>query len=454
MGFNTKLRAQDLGSATLSRLDSFLRAADRTDAPGFALGIVHNGVTVYSGAAGMANLETRTVFRPETVSDIGSVAKQFTCMAVLLLAQQGKLNPDDDIRKYLEGIPDFGQPITIRQLMNHTSGLREIYDVLALKGWQQGDGIRQDDAADLVSHSLSLNFLPNTQYAYCNTGYMLLGNLVAKVGGKPFETWMRENIFQPLGMDRTFIMDHQGELFPDCAESYGRNEGKWIKLYDNSTAYGQGGIYSTIPDMLKWLDNFRTGRVGGSAALERLTQRGILQNGDTLSYALGIEHVTHRGIPMLQHTGSSAGYRAVLCYLPASGTGILLKANFAGFDAEAVAGKVLDILFNLPPEITVAATPVREARPVVQPTSSLSDFAGRYFSPEMEVFYEVYDLNGTLHIRSRNTPPVEMEAIGPDHFRGKTFLDELVFERDKKLRVVGIRISAGGAQKIWMKKNG
>lgn len=445
------ISAQDFGPATISRLDSFIHAADQTDGPGFAIGIVHNGATVYSRAAGMANLETRTVFLPETVSDIGSVAKQLTCMAVLLLAQEGKLDPDADIRKYLEGIPDFGKVITIRHLMNHTSGLREIYDMLALKGWLQGDGIRQEDAMDLVGHSIGLNFEPNSQYAYCNTGYMLLGNLVAKVGGKPFESWMREHIFLPLGMEHTYIMDQQGELFPDCAESYGRSDGRWVKLYDNSTAYGQGGIYSTIPDMLKWLDNFRTGRVGGKSALEGIIRRGILESGDTLSYALGIEHVEYQGIKMLQHTGSSAGYRAIMCYLPGSGLGIMLKGNFSGLQTEQAAEKILDILFGLPQRVPAnASTP--PVAPSIRPTAPLSDYTGRYFSPELEVFYQVFDQEGNLFVQGRKTPVVQIKATGADAFHGKDFLEEVVFERDKKRRVVGLRMSTGGAQKIWMEK--
>lgn len=449
----TVLFGQGLSQTAVARLDSLMRASDRTDGPGYAIGIIQNGMPVYSRATGMANLETRAVFRPETVSDIGSVAKQFTCMAVLLLAEQGKLDPDEDIRKYLDGIPDFGKTITIRHLMNHTSGLREIYDMIALKGWQQGDGIRQADAADLVGHSMGLNFEPNTEYAYCNTGYMLLGNLVTKLGGKPFETWMREHIFLPLGMENTYIMDHQGELFPDCAESYARSSGgPWVKLYDNSTAYGQGGIYSTIPDMLKWLDNFRTGKVGGKVALEALSRQGVLNNGDTLSYALGIEHGNYQGVPLLKHTGSSAGYRAIMCYIPGSDLGIMLKSNFAGFNAEAVAETVLDILFNLPKVKQVAPRPTPSATPLSSPISPLTDYIGRYFSPELEVFYEVFEEKGVLLAKGRKIPIVEFEAIKADTFRGKAFVDEIVFERDKKKGVVGMRISAGGAQKIWMEK--
>lgn len=447
----TVLPGQALGQSVLMRLDSMMRASDRTDGPGFALGIIQNGVPLYSKATGMANLETRTVFRPVTVSDIGSVAKQFTCMAVILLAQQGKLDPDEDIRKYLDGIPDFGQKITVRHLMNHTSGLREIYDMLALRGWQQGDGIRQEDAADLVGHSLGLNFVPNTEYAYCNTGYMLLGNLVAKLGGKPFETWMREHIFLPLGMENTYIMDQQGELFPDCAESYAKSKGEWVKLYDNSTAYGQGGIYSTTPDMLKWLDNFRTGRVGGSTALEALSRRGVLNNGDTLTYALGIEHGNYRGIPLLKHTGSSAGYRAIMCYIPGSEIGIMLKSNYSGFNAEGMAEKVLDILFDLSREEAVPATSLADLT-FESISAPLTDYIGRYFSPELEVFYEVFEEKGTLFAKGRKTPIVELGAIKPDFFQGKTFLGEIMFGRDKKRRIVGMHISSGGAKKIWMEK--
>lgn len=433
-------------------LDRLFREYDRTDSPGFGVGIIQNGATVYSRGVGMANLETRTVFTPATVSDIGSVAKQLTCMAIILLEQQGKLDLDDDIRLYFPDIPDFGATITIRQLMHHISGLREVYDMLALSGWQQGDGIHQRDAMDLVLHSAALNFAPGARYAYCNTGYMLLGSLIAKLGGKDFEAWMRENIFLPLGMEHTYIMDRQGELFPDCAESYARSDGHWVKLYDNSTAFGQGGIYSTVPDMLRWLDNFRTGKVGGQAGLERLFTRGILNSGDTLDYALGIEHAGYRGLRLLQHTGSSAGYRAILCYVPQYGLGIMLKANYANFEGEALCRKILDVMTGMP-EAEAAAKPAAGAKQDAPlQVEAPERFTGRFFSAELEQFFEIYQQENKLFFRSRNLAPVQLEATGPDRFKGKTFIDAIAFERDKKQRVTGIRVSVEGAQGIWMKK--
>lgn len=447
----TEAYSQSADPDITSKLDNLFQEFDRTDSPGFGVGIIQNGKTLYRRGIGLANLETRTVFTPETVSDIGSVAKQLTCMGIVLLEQQGKLDLDDDIRLYFPDIPDFGSKVTIRQLMHHISGLREIYDVLALCGWQQGDGIHQRDAVDLVLHSSALNFPPGSRYAYCNTGYMLLGNLIAKVGGKDFEQWMRENIFLPLGMEDTYIMDKQGELFSNCAESYSRREGHWVKLYDNSTAFGQGGVYSTIPDMLKWLDNFRTGKVGGPAGLQQLSTRGILSSGDTLDYALGIEHAEYRGNQLLEHTGSSAGYRAILCYLPDYELGIMLKSNYSDFDGEALSRKILDLLLRLPP-VPASAVAAAKSRQEPLPVQTPESYTGRFFSAELEQFFEIYLQENKLFFRSRNLAPVELEAVGPDRFRGRGFIDEIVIERDKKQKMTGIRVSLEGARGIWMEK--
>lgn len=447
----TEAYSQSIDADFISKLDGLFREYDRTDSPGFGVGIIQNGTTLYSRGVGLANLETRTVFTAATVSDIGSVAKQLTCMGVVLLEQQGRLELDDDIRQYFPDIPDLGSKITIRQLMHHISGLREVYDMLALSGWQQGDGIHQRDAFDLVMHSTALNFVPGSDYAYCNTGYMLLGSLIAKVGGKDFEQWMRENIFLPLGMERTYIMDRQGELFPDCADSYTLSAGQWVKLYDNSTAFGQGGIYSTIPDMLQWLDNFRTGKVGGQSGLQQLSTRGILAAGDTLDYALGIEHAEYRGLRFLQHTGSSAGYRAILCYVPQYELGIMLKSNYTGFDGEALSRKILDLLPGLP-QLPVKAPPAPAKKQEPKQVQAPESYTGRFFSAELDQFFEIYLQGNKLFFRSRNLAPVELEAVGADRFKGVSFIDEIAFVKDNKQRLTGIRVSVEGARGIWMEK--
>ena len=453
--FFAGLYGQTLDSARVSQLDALFREYDRTDRPGLAVGIVQKGALTYSKSFGMANLETRTVFTPETVSDIGSVAKQITCMAIVLLEQQGKLSFDDDIRTFFSDLPDFGTPITIRHLVHHTSGLREIYAMLELGGWIGGDGIRQEDALTMVRHLNELNFKPGNQYAYCNTAYMLLGEIIQRAGGKPYEVWMREHIFEPLGMRHTYVMDIQGELFPNCAESYGANRlDSWVKIYDNSTAFGQGGIYTTLPDLAKWADNFRTGKVGGESGLRQMAQRGVLNNGDTLSYAFGIEHGRFGNLALLRHSGASAGYRAMLTYVPEHGMAIVMKANFAGFNAETFTQKVLQILFPEEQKPSAGASPAQGATKPAEiqlSAEQLATYAGTYFCPELEAYYRIRVEDGRLVLNQRRLGDFILKPAETDRFETLSGFN-LQFERDKKSKPTGFRISNSRVLRLWVEK--
>lgn len=243
-------RAQDLETT----VDSLLSAWNGADRPGIAVAYFEGGRTVFQKAYGLANLEHGIAWQTDTVSDAGSVSKQFMGFAMVLLEEEGKLSLDDDIRTHLPELPDFGHPITIDDLIYHRSGLREIYATLAMIGRRGGDAIFQEEAQTLVKHQAELQFEPGSRYLYNNTEYMLLADIVEVVTGMEFHDWMRERIFAPLGMDDTTIMTRQGQVIPRVATSYSRNRnGEWSQIYDNSTIQGAGGIYTTVEDLGKWI---------------------------------------------------------------------------------------------------------------------------------------------------------------------------------------------------------
>jgi CubicO group peptidase (beta-lactamase class C family) len=303
------------------------------DGPGAVIGVVQDGGLVFAKAYGLANIEHGVPMRRETVLDIGSVAKQFTAFAIALLAEQGKLSLDDDIRTYLPAVPDFGPTITVRHLVHHMSGLREIYNARMLAGWQPGDGISQGDAQHLTSRMRELNFEPGSEYLYCNTGYMLLADIVAEVSGMTFPEFMEENVFGPAGMTHTIIMSRLGQSIPHAAESYGPQGGDgFVRIFDNSSLFGAGGIYTTVDDLARWMANLGTGMVGGEAVQRQIRERGVLNEGDTLSYAFGLIVGERSGLRTISHGGSSAGYRASFTYFPELDGGVITMSNFAAFD--------------------------------------------------------------------------------------------------------------------------
>ena len=458
IGFVCPVSAQELTEPQKAAVDGIMAEYDQAGHPGAAVAIVRGGKTAYAQGYGLANIENNIPFTPETVSDIGSVAKQITAFAIIRLAQEGKLALDDDIRKYLPEVPDFGRPIRIVDLIHHTSGLREIYGAWAIAGGRSGDGILQEDALYLAQRSKELNFPPNTRHMYCNTGYMLLADIISRVSGMPFETWMRTHIFQPLGMDHTFIMDERGEVFPGAATSYETSpKNGFRQIFDNSTVQGAGGIYTTIPDLVKWLNNYRDPKIGGQKAVEQMLERGVLNNGDTLAYAFGLTVGQYRGLRLIRHTGSSAGYRAVFTWLPDQDLGIVVKSNFAGFAGSDLSNRMIDLLLGPVLGPAPAATGEEDEDGLFSFVDTspeyLNAYTGKYYCPELETVYEIRMENGGLvggNWRHRNLP---LKFLGEDYWEDTEGpLGEIRFERDEKGRVTGMRVTGGGVVNLWMER--
>ncbi|MDP4821499.1 MAG: beta-lactamase family protein [Saprospiraceae bacterium] len=452
---STGLFSQDISLA--GKIDQFYDAWASPDKPGCAVGVIKDGMVVFAKGYGMANLEHRIPFTPETVSDIGSVAKQITDFGIALLVQQGRLKLTDDIRTYLPFLPDFGQVIQVQHLIHHTSGLREIYGTEAIRGNRGGDAIFQEDVLWLVERQQELNFPPGDRYLYCNTAYALLAEIIEKVGGTHFETWMRGHIFARLGMTNTFIMDHQGELFPNTADSYYNNgEGGYVKAYDNSTIRGQGGVYASLTDMLKWTQNLLTPALGGPEVIRQMTTRGVLNNGDTLNYAFGLEVERYRGVQSWSHSGSSAGFRSLLYVFPDHGLGIMVKNNNPEIPlpglVELVAEHYLGDQLAPRPRPEPRPRTVREPYPLTE--EALQAFAGRYLSPELETWYELSVQDGKLMARHFRQAPFEMEPIGKDQFRAENgSFSEIVFERNAAGEVTGLRVSNGRVLNLLLVKS-
>jgi len=430
------------------RADSILDPLDRADAPGLAVAVVRGGRIVYRREVGMASLEQRTAIGPETIFDLGSVSKQLTAYAVVLLEQSGRLDLDRDIRTVLPEVPDFGTPITVRHLVHHLSGIREIYDALGMAGLRSGDGIRQEDALRLVSASRELNFEPGSRYLYCNTAYMLLADIVTRVTGTPFPEWMRDNVFDPLGMEHTVIMDRPGLVIPGAADSYAPDdEGGFARLFDNSSITGAGGVYSTTGDMTRWMANL----VSGSEAVMRMRERGVLTTGDTLTYAFGVQVGRTRGLESLSHNGASAGYRSLLVAFPDARGGVVALSNRADVPFEAVV-EIRDLFFEdlyteAPGERVQAPREETEFVPVSR--SVLLEYEGKYFSPELETVYTVTAMDSMLVLRHRRVDPLEFRPLGDDRFDGDYPMGRIEFGRDDSGRVT--YFAAGGGRVLRMR---
>jgi CubicO group peptidase (beta-lactamase class C family) len=446
----TLFSQKTLSKDQIQAIDALFEDWDNEENPGGAIGVVKNGELIFSKGYGMASLQHKVPFAPNTVADIGSVAKQFTSFAIALLLEEGQLSLDDEIHDYFPDLPDYGHKVTIRHLVHHISGLREIYSAFALRGWS-GGGIRQEDVQHLLMRQKELNFKPGDQYLYCNTSYALLGSIIEKITGMSFEAFFRKKVFGPLGMDHTYIMDELGEIFPHTADSYRPTSDGFAEVYDNSSMYGQGGFYSNIEDMSKWLANFQQPKVGNETVMRQIQERGILNNGDTLKYAFGLNIDTYRGVKRIAHSGSSAGFRTMMTWLPEYELGIILQTNRTDGTRGGTMEKVVDILLGdkLAPkekkeEVDEPENDQTEHAPLSYSETELKKFAGKYYSPEIETVYTLYydEKKQELMLKMlRNSPTRLSPRPEQDQFYsgGRDF----DFERDDVGRVIGFRVSNG-----------
>ncbi len=325
-------------------VDAVFDAWNRWDSPGAALAVARDGKVIYTRGYGSAHLEYPIPITPATIFHVASVSKQFTCFAVILLAEEGKLSLDDDIRKHLQEMPDFGTAITIRQLMHHTSGLRDQWQLLAIAGWRMDDVITRDHIMKLVRKQRDLNFTPGSEHLYSNTGYTLLAEIVARVSGKSFAEFTEERIFKPLGMSSTHFHDDHEHIVPGRAYSYSKGE----KGYRNSVLsfanVGATSLFSTAEDLSRWLANLDDGRVGGEAVIRQMHQRGKLSSGKELSYASGLTYSESRGLEYVGHDGSDAGYRSSALRVPKHRLSVVVLSNVGTFNPNTAAKRVAEIV--------------------------------------------------------------------------------------------------------------
>jgi CubicO group peptidase (beta-lactamase class C family) len=330
---NYHLTVEKLENAdtTLSgRVNQLFAEFDNERRPGCAVAIVQNGKIIYKNGFGLANLAAKTPITPSTKLNICSIGKQFTAFAVALLAQQGKLSLDDDIRKHIPEVPDFGSKISLRHLIHHTSGLREIDDLLGLAGHGWNDPWSKEVVLRLVSQQKDLNFPPGDEYLYCNTSYILLGEIVARVTGTPFQQWMTENIFEPLGMNQTVFFHDPGNFTQKYAMSYGLTANRKYRAERMSKCWyvGAGNVFSTVEDMGKWLINFSHPKVGDEQLMRQLEEQGILNSGDKIDYAFGMVADDNGGLKSFSHGGGGYGYRSHIVRFPEEEFGVIILSNF------------------------------------------------------------------------------------------------------------------------------
>jgi CubicO group peptidase (beta-lactamase class C family) len=403
------------------------------DAPGCALAVSRNGAIIFENGYGMANLETGTPITAASIFHVASVSKQFTAMAIMLLQRDGKLSVDDDIHKYLPEIPDYGQKITIRHLLNHRSGLRDQWELLIMArgGRFEENRITENDVLEIVSRQKSLNFTPGSEYLYSNTGYTLAAVIVKRVSGKSLREFADERIFKPLGMRSTHFHDDYTMVVPGRTSAYARTaNGQWRVSIPNYDTYGATSLFSTVGDLLKWEANFTTKTVGDESIFRAMNASAVLTNGDSTFYGFGRVTETYRRATLVGHSGGDAGYATYVGQFPEHAIGIAVFCN-GGNNPSLLTRRVADVIIGsklapMPATLTARATLTPD---------QLRPLAGVYANPVT---------GGVLFVVLRGNNLVLGRAAGPTlvpltarRFGIDGSLAEYEFQQDGSLLIYG-----------------
>jgi CubicO group peptidase (beta-lactamase class C family) len=409
-GVASPLASQTASADRQAAVDAIFGRYAGTDMPGCAVGVSEAGAIVLERAYGMADLEHAVANTPISVFENGSVSKQFTAAATILLALEGKIAFDDDIRTYFPEIPDYGKPVTIRHLLNHTSGLRDWGSVAGIHGWPRTTRVHDHrHVLDIIARQRELNYPPGTYYSYTNTGYNLQAMLVERVTGRPFAEFTKERLFDPLGMTRTEWRDEYRRVVEDRSIAYRpAGGGEFLMDMPFEQVHGNGGLLTTVGDLLRWTRNLETGEVGGPELLAEMHRQGVLNSGRTIAYASGLTVGEYRGVPEVQHGGATAGYRAFLTRFPEQGVAVAVLCNRADANSGGLAHQVADLWLAgvAVDEEAVAPTPIAVA------PDALERLAGAYRDLRTNGVIRLGVRDGGLVVNGQ----VPMIATGPTTF--------------------------------------
>jgi len=443
-------------SATAAaRIDSMFARYGATT-PGVSVRVIRDGRVVFAGDYGMAHLEEPAPITPETRFAIGSNSKQFTAFAIDLLAREGRLDLDADVREYVPEVPDFGVPITVRQLLHHQSGIRDWVHPFAIAGYSGSDVIGIDQVMEFLRRQRNLNFAPGSDYTYSNTGYVLLAEIVSRVTGTPFPDWMREHVFEPFNLSSAQVRDNYRELIPHFAETYEPDgDGGYGRRPHNLTAYGSCCVVMTVDDLARWVGNLETATV----------QRDVVQRmeGDVvpiaewdrlIGYGHGLMRFEYHGHTGFFHSGQWVGFRSAVLVVPEEHFAVAALGN-AGSSTNLHEWDILDLYLGDadpggPPAVAeedqedgrVAAA----ASPWTPDGGSLREYVGTYYSPELETALRFEIEGDRLTARQiRWGGAVGFTPVRPDEFRADAEISLAQFIRDGT-RITAVQIDVSRAR--------
>lgn len=447
-----------------AKVDSVFAHLDRTDAPGCAVGIVQDGELAHARGYGMANLDYGIPLGPRSVFYLASVSKQFTAAAVALAARQGHLSLDDDVRRWIPELPDYGERLTVRHLIHHTSGVRDYLTLMALAGRRYGDAFTADDAIALLARQRALNFPPGSEHLYSNSGYILLAEIIERATGRSLREYADDELFEPLGMRDTHFHDRPQHIIRNRVISYapgGPNEGWVVSYLGNFQQVGDGGLYSTVEDLWRW-DRAFYGGGPLDGLLETLQTPGVLASGNTLRYAFGLSIGERAGVREVAHGGSMMGFRTMLARYPDERFSVITLCNAGNVNPSRLSLEAAEAWLGRTLREPEAAGGRRAEGEGGEASSSgrwspgaaeLARYTGTYHSDELDADYVFVMRGDTLTLLRPEGGERPLESVEPDAFRVRGGL-EIRFTRGADGAVDGLVVQAGRVRDIRFERVG
>ena len=386
-----------------AQIDSIFSTFNDLSKPGGAVAVVKDDAIIFKKGYGSANLEYDIPNTPSTVFHIASVSKQFTVFSILLLEKEGKLSFDDDIRKYIPEVPNFGKPITLRHLAAHTSGMRDQWALLRLAGWRWDDVITTEHILKIISKQKELNFAPGEAFTYCNSGFTLLAEVVARVSGQSFAEFTKAKIFDPLKMSSTLFYDDHEKIVKNRAYSYHRDQTGYKKSVLNFANVGATSLFTTVEDLALWSMNFGTPIVGDDNIFEKMNTLALLNNGETFGGAYGQFVNKHKGLNQISHGGADAGYRSYLGRFPDQKFAVMVLSNSAAANPVGLSLQVADLFLKDQSEVSLDVEEKTSSNKFIKLSKEkLTQYTGHYWNEAEAYSREILLKNDTLYYSRGN----------------------------------------------------
>lgn len=403
----------------LASVDALFAPWSRADSPGCAATVTRSGRQVYRRGFGMASLEQERPITPRTIFYIASTSKQFTAAAVALLAAQGRLSLDDDVRRHVPELPDYGHRMTVSHLVHHTSGLRDYLSLAWMAGRDEADSFPRAEALRIIARQRATLFPPGTAFRYSNTNYLLLSLIVERASGQSLGEFARQHIFQPLGMEHTqFYEDSTLPVRGRAASHTGNSRDGWRLKRSSFALVGDGGLLTTIDDLALWERNFLDNRLagGGQALIRQLTTPGRLDDGTPLEYGFGLTMSRYRGLATVSHSGSFLAYQADMLRFPTQRLAIFVLCNHQDAQPWKISREIADLYLDREFTGPAPRPPAPASTPTSPPASAglARELAGVYASDDLQATYTVAAEGDGLRVRTGDTASWHWTLTGPD----------------------------------------